>query len=70
MAFIEEPGTAHGALPGVVASRRVAVWEPQSETFFDEGSVLTFKLTVEAAGHDRPEDFVKGVRPAGSDPAV
>lgn len=63
MAFIEARRTKTG-------QRRYRVWwrlggsrygEPQSETFFDKGSALTFKLEVEASGHDWPDDYVKGV---------
>lgn len=34
---------------------------PESETFADSGSALTFKLAVEAAGHQWPDNYVQGV---------
>lgn len=74
MAFIESRRTKGGA-------RRYRVWwrlggsrygEPQSETFFDKGSALTFKLAVETAGHDWPDNYIKGggwVREQPQEPA-
>ena len=34
---------------------------PESETFADSGSALTFKLAVEAAGHRWPNNYDQGV---------